>query len=178
MLVKINEVSEEFSNIKVEQYLSFGIKHVMIKNIIEGSTIEENGIMKIDFAILDMMKEYYICNNYSCLDLSEEVEVLDSYDNMKKLGIIKYILNNIPSDELEFFNKIIDKEINQMQKLDNSIEGIVAKGIKQLITKLPDEKNMAKLVKDIPKQLNKISPESMNFLADTIGWNTNKTTNK
>jgi len=176
-MIKINEVSEGFSNLEVKKYLSFGIKHTIIKNVLESSTVEENGIMRIDFAILEMVKLYSIINNYTNLDFTEG-EVLDLYDQLMEQKIIEFVLKVIPSSELEFFDKVISQEINQIQKLDNSIEGIVAKGLNQLIVKLPDEKNMNKLIKEIPKQLNKISPDAMNFLADTIGWNTSKQTNK
>jgi hypothetical protein len=170
MLIKINEVSKDFANLEIKQYLSFGIKHSIVKTIIESSMIEENNIKRINFALLSMIKEYILINNYTNLDLSQG-EILESYDKLKELGIVEFVLNAIPSNELNFFDEVINQEINQIQKLDNSIEGIIAKGLNQLISKVPDGKEINKMIPKLSKQISKISPENMNFLADVIGWN-------
>lgn len=169
MLVKINEISNNFEIIEIKQYLPFGIKHSIIKNILESSIVEENGIKRIDYSILEMVKQYSIVNNYSNIDLLEG-EVTDSFDQLKELGIMQFVLTSIPSDELDFFDKVIAQEINQIQHLDNSIEAIIANGINQLISKIPDEKSMNKLLKDLPKQINKISPESLKYLTQAMSW--------
>ena len=172
-MIKINEVSEGFTNLEVKKYLQFGIKHSMIKSILDSSVIEEDGIKRIDYAILEMIKLYSIINNYTNMDLSEG-EILDSYDQLMEQKIVEFVLKVIPSSELEFFNKVISQEINQIQKLDNSIESIIAKGLNQLIEKIPDSKEINKMIPKLGKQLSKISPENMNFLADAIGWNSVK----
>ena len=170
MLVKINDVTEGFTNLEVKQYLPFGIKHILINTILESCIIEKDGINRIDFSILEMMKQYLIVNNYTNLDLTEN-EILDSFDELLLKGIIEYVLNNIPSNELDFYDKILNQEINQIIKLDNSIESIVAKVLNQLLIKLPDEKGMNKLIKDLPKQLNKINSEKLKYITQAIGWN-------
>ena len=57
-----------------------------------------------------------------------------------------------------------------MYKLDNSIEGIISKGLDKLLAKMPDNKGMAKFIKDITKQFDKINPEKLKFVKDAISW--------
>lgn len=158
------------ANLVIKQYLPLAIKQLLIKNILESCTIEENGIKKINFSLKEFAYEFILISQYSNVDCEVDSTV-QFYDELKENGVINQIVKLIPESEITFINNILNQEIEQKQKIDNSVEAIIANALTKLVDKLPDEKGISKLIKDLPKQINKISPDKLQYISQAIGWN-------
>jgi len=157
----INNFNTEYPNIiEVKSYFPFGFKKKMIANIIKIATMVSdetevpNDLIKIDFSLLKIARDYNIFINYTNLNDSD-MNMFEVYDFISEKGILKYVLNNIPLDELNFIDEIIEKEINQIMIVDNGISTIISKNLN----------------KDLPKMINKINPDNLKFVAETIRFN-------
>jgi len=82
------------------------------------------------------------------------------------------------SSEKEFIDYVLRKEIEQIQLVDNSLASVVNKQLNKLIAILPDQKGLAKLIKELPKQINKIDQSKLKFITDAIGWKNSGTEEK
>ena len=156
------KIKEDFKKIKVKKQLDFTVKKLIINNIIDGAKIEDSNIIRIDYALLYMFKDIILISQYSNLEIGEDM--IADYDYASKKGIIKHILNKIDINELQLIDKIIENEIEQIHKIENSTGNIIAKGLNYLAENLPDEKAMQKVIKEVPKALNKISPEVLSVI--------------
>jgi hypothetical protein len=173
-LITIDQAIEDFSKIKFKKYLSFGIKKIMINKILEICISEnESGLKVVDYSLLSLVKQFTLVNNYTNIDFALE-DTISVFDRLGENNVIVYILNNIDKEELMFFDVVLRQEIKQIKELDNSIQGVLAKGLNKLIEKLPDEKGIAKIIKDLPKQINKINPDKMQFIKNALDWNNGK----
>jgi len=162
-LIKISEIAEDFSNIQINPYTPFVIKKNIIDNILDICiSTDEDGFKRVDHTTKIMVTEFSICNQATNIDLSEEVS-LTAYDDLKKSGVVRYIMNNIDKDEVSFIEKCVDEKIKEMYIVDNSIQSVVTKALDKLISKIPDIKEINKLIPKIGKELGKISPETLNM---------------
>jgi hypothetical protein len=173
-LIKISEIAEDYSNIIIEKYIPYIVKSTMIKNILN-TVVTENtqGLKTINYPLLSLAKEIVIFNNYSNVDISQEDTVF-VYDELKKSGAIDFVLENISPDELYFFDEVILHETQQLFRVENSVSNVLAKTLNTLIEKIPDQKSLAKLIKDLPKQINKIDQSKLKYVSEAIGWNNGK----
>jgi hypothetical protein len=170
-LISVSEIKEDFSNIKVKTYLPFTVKKIMVDNIFDSIVAEnENGLKIIDYSLLQFVKDFTLINNYSNLDFTE-LDTIEIYDLLKENGTLKYIIEKIPQEELSFFSEVISNEIQQIKEIDNSIQSILSKVLNKLIDKIPSDKALAKIIKDIPKQIEKIDPSKLKFIKDAIDFN-------
>ena len=93
------------------------------------------------------------------------------YDELKEYGVLDEIMQLIPESEKKFIYNILVKEIEQIQLVDNSMVNIVNQALNKLIIKIPDQNGLMKLIKELPKQFNKISPDSLKNLGKAMGIN-------
>lgn len=112
-----------------------------------------------------MIKQFKIVNEYTNIDFSDE-ELIDAYDQLFEKGIIEYVSNRINKKEIEFFDIIIEKEIQQIHIVDNSLQYILSKTLNKLINKVPNSKEINKIITKVRKEINNISPEMLNILKD------------
>jgi hypothetical protein len=160
-LIKLSEIKskEDFEKIIVAKYLGFSIKKVMIDNIIEFCKIPQNNLVKIDYARLEMVKTISIITEYTNIEIPENI--ISAYDYIKENKIDKYIFEKINQDEIMFINNTLDSEIKQINDIDNSLQGVLSKSLNDIIEKIPDEKAITKILKEVPKSINKIKPETL-----------------
>lgn len=149
--------------LQIKQYLPLAIKKLSIQNILESCVIEENEIKKIDFVLKEFAYQFTLVNQYSNLDCDVE-NMTEFYDELKEHGIIDFIIRQIPESEREFINSVLQKEIEQIQSVDNSIEMILTKALNKLVDKLPTSKEINKMIPKISKELTKISPATLDIL--------------
>lgn len=154
--------NKDFKEIIIKEYLSFPIKKIMINNILEFSKVNQNSLIKIDYALMEMVKTVSIITQYTNIEMLEDI--VSAYDYMKENKIDEYVFDKISKDEILFIEKVIDLEIKQIKELDNSIQSVLSKFLNDLVDNLPDEKTINKIIKDIPKSLNKINPETLAVL--------------
>lgn len=170
-LITIEQVKENPELMIVEKYLPFAFKKKMIEDIIETCTsIDENNVIHVDSALKQMGYEFVVSTQYSNLDLSSE-NIIETYDLIKENGIVNDIFNRVDDNELSFIKKCLDEQINYILTINNSIENLVAKGIAKISNSFPDKNGWLKLIKEIPKQINKINPDKLKFVKDAIDWN-------
>lgn len=154
--------------IEIKHYLPFIEKKILIENIVDGSIeYDENGLAKCNLFIKELNEKIGIIVNYTNIEIDSENTVRD-FDVMCELGIIDYVLNNMNKNEKYFIEDMICEGIDQKVRLENSVEGILSKGINKIVEKLPNEKSIKKILNDIPKSVNKIKPENLEILKDTF----------
>jgi hypothetical protein len=166
-LIKLSEIKskEDYKKISIKPYLSFSFKKVIINNILNLSKIEnEQNLVKIDYALLEMIKNIMLINNYSDLDLSEYEDIFQAYDLMQENGVLEYIFGEIPIKEIDFFDMILEQEITQLLTVENSVSGVLAKALNKLVDRIPDSAEINKMIPKLSKEISKISPETMEIL--------------
>lgn len=165
-LIKVSEIKEDYSNIEIKYYLPLSAKKIIVNNILETCIFEnEEGFKIIDYSLLYMIKQFKIINEYTNIDFSEE-DLFNVYDQLSEKSIIEYVLSKIDTKEIEFFDTIIEKEIQQMYIVNNSLQSVLSKTLNKVIDKIPDSKEINKIITKVRKELNNISPETLNILKD------------
>jgi Tfp pilus assembly protein PilO len=148
----------------------------MIKNILTFCTIEDENtfIKKIDFSLKEFAYEITMVSQYGNINIDVE-DLIELYDELKEHEVISLIITQIPESEIKFIDSVLNREIEQSLKLDNSLETIVANALNKFISQLPSDKELSKMLKSIPKEINRINPDSLKFLSDAINYNNGKT---
>ena len=162
---KINECV----GFKIKNYLPLSTKKILIKKILDLCIIDEE-VKKIDFALKEFAFEYVLTNEFTNINFEVD-DVVAMYDELKEYGVLDEIIELIPESEKKFIYSILVKEIEQIQLVDNSMVNIVNQALNKLIIKIPDQNGLMKLIKELPKQFNKISPDSLKNLGKAMGIN-------
>ena len=178
--MKIQELKEILSQnnkiiinelIKVKLYVSSIEKKLLVDNIINGCIeLDENYIMKIDYFNKNLVKDISIIANYTDLEFSEDDSIAE-YDYLIQNDIFDYIIENINEKEIEFINDLLYDELKQKIDLNNSLTNVIVKTLNNLISKIPDEKSLNKMMSNMTKNLNKIKPENLNMMKDLFSQN-------
>jgi len=178
--MKIQELKEILSQnnkiitnelIKVKSYISSIEKKMLVDNIINGCIdLDENLIMKIDYFNKNLVKDISIIANYTDLEFSEDDSIAE-YDYLIQNDIFDYIIENINEKEIEFINDLLYDELKQKIDLNNSLTNVIAKTLNNLISKIPDEKSLNKMMTNMTKNLNKIKPENLNMMKELFSQN-------
>lgn len=179
--MKYSEIKENIINNLVDKtfiqsilkraYIPFLEKRVIVEELIDSFTYEEDGLIKVDlfdkqfFTDLKILSTYFDIEND--LEFSELMKLYDLLMEHDYLSAFKYYIK----DDLLILRELLESVLNEKIKYNNTLEGVIAKGINKLIEKLPDEKGMSKLIKDLPKQVNKVDPDKLKYLSEVIGWN-------
>lgn len=166
---KIEEGNSIQDLIEVKQYLSIIEKQLIGSKIIDSCIVidDESNLYKIDYFYKKFTSDVSFLVNYTNLEFSENL--IEDYDYLAENVGIEWILNQIPISEVEFILDLVDCELAQIVKLNNSIEGILANRLQALINKVPDEKGIKKLMTEAQKQINKIKPENLEILKGLVG---------
>ena len=169
-LIKVSEIATDYSNIIINKYIPFMVKQNIINNVLLTCiSVEEDGFKRVDSAMKRMAIEFSICNQISNIDMSDD-DSLTTYDSLKEYGIITYILNNIDSSEIKFISDCVNEEIEEMYKVDNSIQGVLSQGLNKLLAKIPDDKGMTKFINNISKQFDKLDPSKLKIVKEVMVW--------
>ena len=166
---KIEEGNSIQDLIEVKQYLSIIEKQLIANKIIDSCIVidDESNLYKIDYFYKKLTSDVSFLVNYTNLEFSENL--IKDYDYLAENVGIELILDQIPINEVEFILDLVDFELAQIVKLNNSIEGILANRLQALINKVPDEKGIKKLMTEAQKQINKIKPENLEILKGLVG---------
>lgn len=169
-LIKVSDIKPDFSNITITKYIPFLVKQNIINNVLLTCTsVEEDGFKRVDSAMKRLAIEFSICNQVSNIDMFDEDNVA-LYDSLKESGTIEHILNNLNPNEVTFITDCINEKIEEMYKVDNSLQGVVAQGLNKLLAKIPDNKGMTKLIKEFTKQFDKLDPDKLKFVKEVIAF--------
>lgn len=163
-LITLDEAIADRSKIKIAKHIPFEIKNVMIEQIINSCMSEDvNGLLKVNYAIKALSLEYTLAVNYTNINFTES-EIFDSYNKLVKNGLIEYIFNEMEISEYSFIEAVLDNEIEQAIRSENSIEGIISKGINTLISKIPDEEGIANII----SSMKNFDPEKMTYIKNVV----------
>jgi len=152
--------------LKVKQYLSIIEKNLIVNKVIDSCiTIDENnGLSKIDYFYKKLTTDVSLLVNYTNVEFSENL--IEDYDYLAENVGIELILDQIPINEVEFILDLVDFELAQIVKLNNSIEGILASKLDKLIDKLPTDKQIKSLSKSLVKDVNKLDWDKVPMLKE------------
>ena len=166
---KIEEGKSIQDLIEVKQYLSIIEKQLIANKIIDSCIAidDESNLYKIDYFYKKLTTDVSLLVNYTNLEFSENL--IEDYDYLCENVGIERILNQIPITEVEFILDLVDFELTQIIKLNNSIEGILASKLDKLIEKLPTDKQIKSLSKSLVKDINKLDWDKIPMLKDM--WN-------
>jgi hypothetical protein len=167
--MKVSEIKEKLSSgVKIEdlgitpiKYLPHARKVLICEDIADKSITQENGITICDHFRKEQAIDLYFLMEYADL----EFDCDDAYDFLKESSVYKYVVDNIPESERLFIYEGVYDLIEQKLRIENSIEGILARNLTRLIDFLEknyDKKSINKLVKDFKG----ISSDKIPFVMD------------
>lgn len=176
--MNIKEIKEKLQNdtlkleeLNIKTYLPLLNKKILVDNICTDIIeYDENGLAFVN----EVQKKITLCIstllNFCDVEILEEdnmedvIEVLDLlFESGKYNEIEGYIGSDL--DELLW---AVEAEIENIKLRNNSLESIVAKGLNKIINTLPNDKQIKKLMAEIPKQINKIKPEQLRLIKDMV----------
>ena len=149
--------------LKVKQYLSIIEKNLIVNKVIDSCiTIDENnGLSKIDYFYKKLTSDVSLLVNYTNIEFSENL--IEDYDYLCEFIGLEWIIDKISPIEVYIIQELVDEELDQIIKLNNSIEGILASKLDKVIERLPNSKELKSLSKSIIKDINKLD---QNKIAD------------
>lgn len=136
-------------------YLPISVKQIIIESVCQKSLVEKNGMKTIDYIGKQLALDLSILQFYTDLDIENS-----DLDSMYESGEMDSIRKQIPDSELKFIEDNISLILSEEKEIFNSIGGVINRNLQSLIAKIPDEKGIQKILKSIPKTLDKISPEN------------------
>lgn len=155
-------------NFNIKKYIPFIEKKILCEDIIDGCLeVNENGFLVVNNFMKKMLLDLKVVVAYTDIEFGENV--VNDYDFMVENKIIDKIKESIDDSELDFIESMVNKEIDQKIRIENSIESVIASKLQQLISAIPSEKSIKKIMNDIPKQINKIKPDQLSIIKDMIG---------
>ena len=158
----------KIEDIEFKKYLSLVEKQLLANKIIDSCIITDDvGLNRIDYFYKYLTTQVSLIINYTSLEFTENL--IEDFDCLAENGLLEDILDQIPINEVEFILDLVDFELAQIVKLNNSIEGILASKLDKLIEKLPTDKQIKSLSKSLVKDINKLDWDKLPMLKDM--WN-------
>jgi len=168
----ITEIKSIDDITETKTYLPLMEKELIINKIIDTIVdYDENNLVKIDFIHLDFFFDLEILKSYFSIEIPKDIEtkvLLNAYDYLCENDILSQLKTRIDED-YEYLVGLLDKEIKQKVENNNSISAVLAKTLNKLVDKLPSDKDLSKLIKEIPKQINKINPSNLEAITSALG---------
>ena len=196
MSVKLKDVMDKIKqgmpylsslDIEVKKYLPISTKQTIIETLLSDCLIyADNGTIECDYILRDVVLSLVYIFQYTNIEHEESedeendgsyINMLDVYDLFQEYGILEAIQNEIPLKERHFISDILDRQIEQRLAFENSIEGIVSKGIDMLVGTVNNNTNpkeLQKLIRTLSKEAQKIgiNGEGLNkFLGGLVDGN-------
>lgn len=149
---------------EIKNFLPIVSKKLLCESIVQNSLIEKNGFLFIDYISRTIAENIMIVQTYTDLD----VTVADYDKTDEEIGFAN-IISQLPKSEVNFIKATVDNMLEQEIIVNNGLAKMIDRNISKLLEKLPSEKAMAKMIKDIPKTLGKISPEMLSTVQTAMG---------
>ena len=160
--MKISELKQQIEEgknykdiIEFISYIPFVKKEILCDSIVDGCIKEENGMIICDHYMKQLTTDIMLINNYTNLEFNEESYV-EEYDYLCENDIVDYVVGKIKKSETYFIQNMVWKEIKNRMKINNTIEGILNRGLNKLadiINNNLDPKKLNKLIKTAGKEL-------------------------
>lgn len=103
----------EFSSVEMElkKYLPINDKRMIIELVVENAFIEKDGIRRVDPAIKEVMVSVLLVKYYA--NINEFEDLYEMYDVIKSSGLLDFVKNNIPENELDLLETLIEDRISE-----------------------------------------------------------------
>lgn len=144
---------------EIKNYLPLSTKREICEAIANNSLKEVDGMLVIDTISRDLSVELYMIQFYTDINMDE----LDM-DKIYEDGTITTIRQAIPSSEYQFITKHANAIIQEKKEIHNSLAGVLNRNIAKLIEKIPDSKEINKMIPKLSKVFDKIAPENLELL--------------
>ena len=144
------------------RYLPIAVKKQIVDQIIANCTSEENGLITYDYF------SYQLALDLSLVEFYYDGEC-DDIDKFYEDGSMKELYKIIPESEIDFITNAASIAIQEKKEVNNSVSAVLAKTLNKLVDKLPSDKDLSKLIKEIPKQINKINPSNLEVITSALG---------
>lgn len=170
ILKKIEEDKNYKPSLRVKEYISLDDKMQYLEDLVDSCIdYNKNGITKINFISKKISNELFMIKYYTNLELDIDMSITEQYEFLLSKGIIKSVKSKLCRSGSDFndLQEMIEQTLNQEIVLMNSIEGIFATGIHNLIEKIPSQEKILEYLKQIenfdPKKLGKLK-DIFNFV--------------
>jgi hypothetical protein len=154
----------KIEGLEIKNYLPLTYKSITVDNIILLCLDDRDGMKMVNYTLKKFAFDFSIMNQYTNIDFSEIVDIYSVYDELCEHGFVDELMKILNKNELDFISETVDAELEQQLKINNSFEGIIAKGINNFIEKLPNEKEMKKMIKALGKDLANFNPEKVDII--------------
>ena len=155
--IKILNWNEQ--NIEIKQYLPINDKLNLVANVINNAHDSNNNFSNpVQVSVYTSLEILYAYTNINFTDKQKE-DVAKLYDLVKSNGLLKTVIENIPTEEYEEIINGINDSINAIYSYQNSILGI-------LDTLKTDYSNLDLDATAIQEKL--ADPENMQLLKDIL----------
>lgn len=137
------------------EYLNLATKRAIVEQIVNNCITYDGDLILVDFIQRDISLTLSLIQFYT----NENIEEID-LDEFYSTGRKDELINSLPVSEIEFLKEAIEYAITEKKQTYNSLSGVLSRGIEKLLLKIPDSKEMSKLMKQIPKVMDSLSPEN------------------
>lgn len=126
---------------------------------------EENGIYYIDYIMLQVAYNFSVLQYYT--DYYEVVEGSDNYtyEYLDEIGVFNYVAENIDVGVVRAMIEGFELRVANL----NSVGSFVYRLLGDFTKKMPDIKDLNKIIKNIPKALNSIDKDTISIFAKELG---------
>ncbi len=170
MVQKNKETGENFT-LEVKRYLPFVMKTMFINDMVVSCIYENEKNMKvIDFSQKKLCFDIYILRDYAGIEFDQD-EVIEQYDYLKQNGIINYVYDIIDNkNDLDELTIMVNDTLQQEIQTNNSFEGVLSKGIQDLISKIPESGKIDKWMKSTVKAIKDFDPSKHEKLNELLNY--------
>lgn len=128
---------------------------VVYEGLAHDCTSVVNNQRKVDFGLKEILTVTAIVGNYSNIDVSEvgNYSLNDEnegfiYDKLMEYGIYEYVRSKIDTEEKYLFIELLEDNIKQIISLSNNMLTFLDIKLNELLTKIPNSRQMKKLIKE------------------------------
>ena len=136
------------------RYIPVAIKKQIVNQIIANCITEENGLITYDYF------NYQLALDLSLVEFYYDGEC-DDIDKFYEDGSMKELYKIIPESEIDFITNAASIAIQEKKEINNSISGVIAKNLIAIANKIPDEKGIKRILKEIAKTFNNLNKENL-----------------
>jgi hypothetical protein len=164
----LDELKEK---ITVKPRVGFIEKQAIVRSVYDTAVVKDeiNGIYFVDQIMLTVSFSLALLSAYT--DFYEVVGKNASnygYDYLDETGMFDYIRENINYTDFRELKTAVNDIRNRVDSL-NSVGSCIYRTVGDFVNKIPDTKELGKLVKSLPKVLNNVDKDVLGVFAKELG---------
>lgn len=163
--------------LEIKKYIPIIEKGMLIDNIVSASIdIDENGMSRVNYNSLDIFFKVYMIEQFTNYAFHQET-MIEELDWMLEHNIVNQIYAEIGTDNTWSVEENVERQLNQIIRVENGIENVINKHmfflqnkLEVLINKIPDvdSSTLGKWVDKLSKSIKTFSPEKYSQLQDMM----------